>query len=62
MQATLNLHLGDVLDAEDLRQLAAVVAEERRPLEKVLFEAAKEIASRKKHGLSAIEPATTEAA
>lgn len=62
MNATLNLHLGDVLDAEDLRQLAAVVAEEQRPLERILFEAAKEVARRKRPGAVAPEAAATEAA
>ena len=59
MRATLNLNLSDALTADELRELTAIATTEGKPLEKVLFEAARDLASRRP---AAAAPASTQAA
>lgn len=58
MRATLNLNLSDALTADELRELTAIATTEGKPLEKVLFEAARDLANRR----PAPPPAPTQAA
>lgn len=44
MEATLKLNLSDALNADELRELTEIARRERKPLERVLYEAAKALA------------------
>ncbi len=48
MTATLQLNLSDTLSADDLRELTALSLEEKKPIEKVLFEGAREWVRRRR--------------
>lgn len=48
MTATLLLNLSDTLSAEELRELTAIATETNRSLERVLFEAARDEARRRR--------------
>lgn len=54
MTATLLLNLSDTLNAEELRELTAIATAAGKPLERVLFEAAKAEADRRR---GAVAPA-----
>ena len=41
MTAELKLNLGDALNQEELRELLTIADEQQKPLERILFEAAK---------------------
>lgn len=51
MNATLNLNLSDALNADELRELTAIAITEGKSLERVLFEAAKAEADRRRRPL-----------
>lgn len=46
MKATLELNLGDALNAEELRELTEIATRERKSLERVLYEAAKALVTK----------------
>lgn len=48
MTATLHLNLSDTLNADELRELTAIATAEGKSLERVLFEAAKAEADRRR--------------
>ncbi len=48
MTATLQLNLSDTLNADELRELTAIATSQNKPLERVLFEAAKAEADRRR--------------
>jgi hypothetical protein len=53
MTATLQLNLSDVLNADELRELTSESLERKEPLERVLFEGAKEVIRRRREGRKA---------
>lgn len=46
MRATLNLNLSDALNAEELRELTETANQEHKTIERLLFEAAKDLVRR----------------
>ena len=48
MATTIQLNLGDALTVEELRELTAEALEQRKPVERVLFEAARDLAARRR--------------
>lgn len=48
MTATLELNLSDALTADELRELTAEAVEQHKPIERVLLDAAREVARRRK--------------
>lgn len=59
MKAHIELNLNDALNPEELRQLTALAAEQKKPLERILYEAAKALATKV---LPPVPSATTAAA
>jgi hypothetical protein len=45
---TIQLNLGNALTVEELQELTAQAQEQRKPLERVLFEAARDLAARRR--------------
>lgn len=48
MTAILQIQLGDALTADELRELTEAALEQRQPLERVLLEAARALAARRR--------------
>lgn len=59
MTATLQLNLSSALSADELRELTGIAAAEGKTLERVLFEAAQERASRRRRGPTPPSPTRT---
>ena len=57
MTATLQLNLSDALTADELRELTFIATSENKTLEKVLFEAAKDRADRRREQQTEAEQA-----
>jgi len=53
MTATLELNLSDCLNADELQELTAESLERKEPLERVLYEGAKEVIRRRREGRKA---------
>lgn len=51
MTAKLELNLSDALNSEELRELTAEAVEQHKPLERILYEAVKEVVRRRREAL-----------
>jgi hypothetical protein len=47
---TIQLNLGNALTVEELQELTTEALEQRKPLERVLFEAARDLAAKRRAG------------
>ncbi|MBB5038237.1 hypothetical protein [Prosthecobacter dejongeii] len=57
MNATIEVNLSDSLNAEELCELTAEAEEQDKPIARVLYEAAKEVARRRREQREGKEPA-----
>lgn len=48
MSTTLNLQFGEVLTTEEMRELVQLAIEDDRPLERLVFESARELVRRRR--------------
>jgi hypothetical protein len=55
---TIQLNLGNALTVEELQELTTEALEQRKPLERVLFEAARELAAKRRAERPEPEPKT----
>lgn len=53
---TIQLNLGNALTVEELQELTTEALEQRKPLERVLFEAARELAAKRRGARPDPEP------